>query len=583
MINTMKKILQWSEYYKKNMILGFIYSFAASIAAALPVMLAAYMTNLVVSSYWSGKELPSNIGLVSAGAIAVFILLRYFFSYKRAVLQDSIGYEAAAYQRKKLGDVLKRVSLGYFSDKSTGEILAAMTTELSALEQQSMKIVDSIINGYINLAAVFLCLLIFSWSTALLVLAGAIISLIPLNALYNYSKNSAKDVHKTVGELSGAIIEYIRGLSIVKAFGEAGISIKRLRESCDCNKKANITLEKGFVFWSCMYLLVLKIVSVVILGVCSIQTLLGTMDFSIFLMFALFSFTIFGAVEKINESLHVLNVIESAMQNLSELGEVDYIDDMGNDIALKNFTIRFDHVSFGYGNRTVLHDINCLIKNQTTTAIVGPSGSGKTTFCNLIARFYDVNEGSIMIGRKDVREFTCDSLLKNISVVFQKVYLFNDTIMNNIRFGNPAASDEEIINAAKTAKCHEFIMDFPDGYDTVVGEGGSTLSGGEKQRISIARAILKNAPIVILDEATASIDPENEHFIQEALSSLTMGKTVLTIAHRLATIQNADQIIVIDNGILVQCGTHEELLKQEGVYRNFAQIRSRVENWRMEI
>lgn len=229
-----------------------------------------------------------------------------------------------------------------------------------------------------------------------------------------------------------------------------------------------------------------------------------------------------------------------------------------------------------------LHDVNFTIPQNTTTAIVGPSGSGKSTLCSLIARFYDVDAGKITLGETDIREFTCDSLLKNISMVFQNVYLFRDTIRNNIKFGSPDASEEQMIAAAKEARCHDFIMALPDGYDTVIGEGGSSLSGGEKQRISIARAMLKDAPIVILDEATASIDPENEHLIQEAISALTHGKTIITIAHRLATIENADQILVIDGGTVVQKGTHKELLAQRGTYQEFIKIREQAEGWRIQ-
>jgi ATP-binding cassette subfamily B protein len=236
-------------------------------------------------------------------------------------------------------------------------------------------------------------------------------------------------------------------------------------------------------------------------------------------------------------------------------------------------------VSFGYDKRKVLQGVTFHIPQNTTTAIVGPSGSGKTTICNLIARFYDVDAGAVEIGGVDVRELTCDSLLSHISMVFQKVYLLHDTVRNNIRFGKPDATDKEIIAAAKQAMCHDFIMALPEGYDTVVGEGGSSLSGGEKQRISIARALLKNAPIVILDEATASVDPENEHLIQRAISALTYGKTIIVIAHRLATIENAGQILVVDDGRIVQSGTHGELAAQEGLYRRFVEIRERAEGW----
>ena len=298
-------------------------------------------------------------------------------------------------------------------------------------------------------------------------------------------------------------------------------------------------------------------------------------------MFVLFSFVMFGSVENINEAAHTLGVVDSAMNKLEALENAEYIDQDGTDIQPASYDIEFKDVSFGYDKRVILHDLNFKIQQNTTTAIVGPSGSGKSTLCSLIARFYDVDSGSITFGGTDIREYTCDSLLKNISMVFQNVYLFRDTVRNNIRFGSPGATDEQIIAAAKAAHCHDFIMDLPDGYDTVIGEGGSSLSGGEKQRISIARAMLKDAPVVILDEATASVDPENEHLIQEALSALTHGKTIITIAHRLATIENADQILVIDGGTVAQRGTHKELVEQEGIYKEFIRIREQAEGWRI--
>ena len=269
------------------------------------------------------------------------------------------------------------------------------------------------------------------------------------------------------------------------------------------------------------------------------------------------------------------------MDQLDALRGEHFIDADGHDVKLGRYDIRFDHVDFGYDKRKILKDVSFTIPEKTSTAIVGPSGSGKTTICSLLARFYDPQSGSISVSGHDLREFTCDSLLSNISMVFQNVYLFNDTIRANILFGKPDATEDEMIAAAKKARCHDFIMALPNGYDTVVGEGGGTLSGGEKQRISIARAILKNAPIIILDEATASIDPENEHLIQQAISELTRGKTIITIAHRLATIRNADQILVVEDGRIAESGTHDELVKQNGVYRRFTAIREQAELWRI--
>ena len=298
-------------------------------------------------------------------------------------------------------------------------------------------------------------------------------------------------------------------------------------------------------------------------------------------MLDMFSFMIFGSVEAMNNAAHVLEVIDATLDKLDGIEHADMIDKDGKAISLQNADIAFRDVTFSYDTVPVLRNISFSIPQGSTTAIIGPSGSGKTTICNLIARFYDVDSGEVTVGGENVRNMTCDSLLRNISMVFQKVYLFHDTVENNIRFGNPNATQEEIIEAAKKAQCHDFITALPDGYETVIGEGGSTLSGGEKQRISIARAILKNANIVILDEATASIDPENEHLIQQAISELTIGKTVIVIAHRLATIEHADQILVIDKGQVVQKGTHRQLIQQDGLYRRFITIREQAEGWCM--
>ena len=442
--------------------------------------------------------------------------------------------------------------------------------------------VDVIINGYAKFIAIVLCLIFFSPVAAVISVIGVVLSALALQGISRHSERTAATTHKAMEDMSGAAIEYIRGLSIVKSFGQEGAAIQNFRNASKELKDIHIKVEKGYTPFNCLHLFSLKAASMGIVFICAWQALQGQMNMSFFLMFVLFSFVIFGSVENINDAAHTLGIVDSAMNKLEALENVNYIDQDGTDIKPASYDIEFRNVSFGYDRRIVLHDLDFKIPQNTTTAIVGPSGSGKSTLCNLIARFYDANSGTITIGGTDIRKFTCDSLLKNISMVFQNVYLFRDTIKNNIKFGSPDATDEQIIAAAKAARCHDFIMALPDGYDTVIGEGGSSLSGGEKQRISIARAMLKDAPIVILDEATASIDPENEHLIQEAISALTHGKTIITIAHRLATIENADQILVIDGGTVAQRGTHKELLQQEGTYKKFTQIREQAEGWRIQ-
>lgn len=582
MFKTMKRIIRWAGRYKKRLYLGSVCSFFSSLATAIPTMVAAYALDKAIQAYWTNTAIEPALIWQTLWIIVGSIALNFLLSYLRAVLQESIGTEVAAGQRIHLGDVLKRVPLGYFSQNSVGDILAGVTTELSVLELQGMKMVDAVINGYAKFIAIVLCLIFFSPVAAAISVIGVVFSALALHGISRHSEKTATTAHEAVENMSGAAIEYIRGLSIVKSFGQEGASTQSFRSANKALKDIRIGIEKGFTPFNCLHLFALKLASMGIVFICAWQAAQGQMSMTFFLMFVLFSFVMFGSVENINDAAHLLGVIDSAMDKLEALENAEYIDQDGTDIKPTSYDIEFKDVSFGYDDRMVLHDLNFTIPQNATTAIVGPSGGGKTTLCNLIARFYDVNSGTITLGGTDIRAFTCDSLLRNISMVFQNVYLFRDTIKNNIKFGRPDAADEQIIAAAKAARCHDFIMALPDGYDTVIGEGGSSLSGGEKQRISIARAMLKDAPIVILDEATASIDPENEHLIQEAISALTHGKTIITIAHRLATIENADQILVIDGGTVAQRGTHEELLEQEGTYKTFIKIREQAEGWRIK-
>lgn len=582
MFKTMKRIIRWAGRYRKRLYLGSVCSFFSSLATAIPTMVAAYALDKAIQAYWTNTAIEPALIWQTLWIIVGSIALNFLLSYLRAVLQESIGTEVAAGQRIHLGDVLKRVPLGYFSQNSVGDILAGVTTELSVLELQGMKMVDAVINGYAKFIAIVLCLIFFSPVAAAISVIGVVFSALALHGISRHSEKTATTAHEAVENMSGAAIEYIRGLSIVKSFGQEGASTQSFRSANKALKDIRIGIEKGFTPFNCLHLFALKLASMGIVFICAWQAAQGQLSMAFFLMFVLFSFVMFGSVENINDAAHLLGVIDSAMDKLEALENAEYIDQDGTDIKPTSYDIEFKDVSFGYDDRMVLHDLNFTIPQNATTAIVGPSGGGKTTLCNLIARFYDVNSGTITLGGTDIRIFTCDSLLRNISMVFQNVYLFRDTIKNNIKFGRPDAADEQIIAAAKAARCHDFIMALPDGYDTVIGEGGSSLSGGEKQRISIARAMLKDAPIVILDEATASIDPENEHLIQEAISALTHGKTIITIAHRLATIENADQILVIDGGTVAQRGTHEELLEQEGTYKTFIKIREQAEGWRIK-
>ena len=582
MFRTLKRIIDWCGEFKGKLYIGFVFSFFSHLFAVMPVTVAAYTVGLFIDSTKQGTAFDKRWAGFSFLAIAGLVILRFFFDYMRSRFQEAISYELVAKDRLAIGDALKRVSLGYFQKNSTGNILNSITTGLNTLETMGIRMIDNFIGGYLNFFVIFLCLLMFSPMTALIALAGAAGSFLFLLLVSRHSVRNAPVEARTGQNLSAAVLEYARGLPTVKSFGQGGASQQSMKEAARENRDIRLKIEYGFTPPTCGHLLVLKAASVLLAGTACALCLAGDMEMPVMLMFVFFSFGIFGSLEPVSDSAHVLGVINTAMDQIDALKESNYIDHDGKEVTLGSFGIEFRHVDFGYDSRTVLKDVSFIIPEKTSTAIVGPSGSGKTTICNLIARFYDVQKGSVLVGGVDVREFTCDSLLKNISMVFQNVYLFNDTIMNNIRFGRPDATDEEVYAAAKAARCHDFIQSLPDGYGTIVGEGGGTLSGGEKQRISIARAMLKNAPIIILDEATASVDPENEHLIQEAISELTHGKTIITIAHRLATIENADQILVIDSGTVAQRGTHKQLLGQEGIYREFVRIREEAEGWQIQ-
>lgn len=581
MFRTIKRIIDWCGEFRGKLYIGFVFSFFSTWFAAMPVMVAAYTVGMLLEEARGGEEFDTRWIGRSLVIIFILVFLRFLFDYLRAKFQETISYELVARDRLAVGDALKRVSLGYFQQVNTGNILNSITTGLHTLENMGIRMIDNFVGGYLNFLCIFLCLLVINPLVSVIALMGAGLSFIFLLLVSRRSTKNAPVAAKAGRDLTAATLEYARGLPVVKSFGQGGASMAAMSEACRDSRDICLKIEWGYTPANCLHLLALKTSSVALAGASCYLGMIGEMTLPMMLMFCFFSFGIFAGLEPVSDSAHVLGVINNAMDQLDALREGHYIDKDGRDIPLDRYDIEFEHVTFGYDSRKVLRNVSFKIPEQTSTAIVGPSGSGKTTICNLIARFYDVERGRVLVGGHDVREFTCDSLLSHISMVFQNVYLFHDTIRNNICFGREDATEAEMIEAARKACCHDFIMALPDGYDTVVGEGGGTLSGGEKQRISIARAILKDASVVILDEATASIDPENEHLIQNALSELTRGKTIITIAHRLATIENADQILVVDDGKIVQQGTHQELMKQEGRYRSFVETRERAEGWKI--
>ncbi|ASB96862.1 ABC transporter ATP-binding protein [Streptococcus equi] len=581
MFKTTVRILNWSRKYSTRIKKGFILSFLNSVFIAMPIMLSIYVFNLVLGNYY-GSTTYGNKEIAIVTTIMIGLVLgRYITAYFKSVNQDSIGYEMSADERVQIGDILKRVPLGFFQENNPGELTTAVTTDLSFFENYSMKMIDIVINGYIMALVMIISISFLSWELGVVAVSGVVLSYFCLLLLRKHSEKNSVFYLNAQSKLVESTMELIIGLPIVKAFNKGDISLKNFNAAILSSKKVNLRIEKEYTPFNCLHLFSLKLASMCIVIIAGMMAINNKIDISIMIAIFIFSFIMFSSVENINSATHVLEILDKTLDNLDKIKNADFLDDNGKDMELSSHNIVFDKVRFAYDKIPIIKDVSFEIKENTVTAIIGPSGSGKTTICNLISRFYDVSGGSIKIGNVNIKNLTLSSLLSNISTVFQKVYLFNDTIENNIKFGNPNVSKEEIINAAKKSHCHEFIMNLPNGYETIVGEGGDFLSGGEKQRISIARAMLKDAPIIILDEATSSIDPENEYLIQRAISNLSKGKTVIIIAHRIVTIEEADQIIVLKEGEIAQIGKHTELMSQDGLYRDYMRIRGKTEDWKI--
>ena len=516
------------------------------------------------------------------GVMMVSVVGRAACSYWSTNAETETGYFMVAEKRIHIGDRLRYIPMGYFNDNSLGNITAVVTTTLSDVENNAARCLVSVIGGFLNTLGLCLGLTVADWRLGLLAIAG-ILAYLGVTELSQRAmlKTGPARQHAQMN-LVEAVLEYIQGMSVVKSYGldkDSGQAVQRtVDESCD---KA-LSLEKSVVPWMGLRQVVVRVFSVAI-AVCALAFYSGgTLSLARCLLMLVASFMLYAELESAGNMADNLQMLGASMDKANSIDDTPVMDIDGAELTPADTSVEFQDVSFAYGDRTILDHVSLTVPSGSITAVVGPSGGGKTTLCNLIARFWDVQGGKITVGGHDVREYKLDSLMKNISMVFQSVYLFNDTVENNIKFGRPDATHEQVVAAARAACCHDFIMALPDGYDTVLGEGGGSLSGGEKQRISIARAMLKDAPIVILDEATASVDPENEAELQAAISALTRGKTLIMIAHRLNTVRNADQILVLSGGHIVQRGTHQELMAQGGLYADFVGVRQEALRWKLD-
>lgn len=578
MLKIIRRVLRLSGNLSKRIWGSFICGFLESMFGLLPI--AAVF--LVLIELQNGQPITGQTWGIVIGLIAGGLILRMIFKYLVYRLQSTAGFEFVARERIALGDRLRNVPMGFFHDNSVGDITATVTTDLNFLENYSMHILDKVTTGVLSMIVMAGCILAFDWRIGLIFVAGILLSFPIYSHMQKKGKALSAKRQKIQSEAVAATLEYVQGISVIKSFNMCDKNLSDIEDAYESNAAASYGVERVFTPLNMTYSMVFRISACMIMLCAGILAVGGDLSFANLAVILIASFTIFNPIEVMGQMTTMIRTMDAALDRVERIKQAKKIDENGRDIPLDSFDIGFEHVSFAYENgNPILKDVSFSIPQGSMTAIVGPSGGGKTTITRLIARFWDVQEGSITIGGHDVKEFTCDSLLKNMSMVFQNVYLFHDTIENNIKFGCPDATHEQVVEAAKKACCHDFISALPQGYDTVIGEGGSTLSGGEKQRISIARAMLKDAPIILLDEATASVDPENEVHLQQAISALVKNKTLIVIAHRLSTIRDADQILVVDNGKIVEKGVHAELIQQKGIYQKFWNIRQKARNWKL--
>ena len=576
MYGTLKKIFAFAGSKKRLLKKSLLFAFLSGLFSALQFAALFVVIGALVSNNRDGQFIWISLGIMGVSLIGR-IITTYFSTMK----QTETGYCMVAEKRIHIGDRLRYIPMGYFNKNSIGDITAIVTTTLGDVENSAARVLVSVLGGFFNSVALVIVLLIFDWRIGLVAVAGVLLYLAVAELALRKSAAQSSVRQHTQESLVTSVLEYIQGMGIVKAFGLERDSAQSIRNAIQSSCRNNLKLTKASIPYDAIKQVVVRVFSIMLL-LASIWLWLGdSLPLVYGLILVIASFMVFNDLENAGNMASLLQMLAASMDTANAIDDTPIMDEKGADITPKTSEIVFDKVDFSYADRKILDQVSFTIPEKTTTAIVGPSGAGKTTMCNLIARFWDVDSGKITIGGMDVQDFKLDSLMKSISMVFQSVYLFADTIENNIKFGCQDATHEQVVEVAKKACCHDFISALPDGYDTMIGEGGGTLSGGEKQRISIARAMLKNAPIIILDEATSSVDPENEDELQRAIEALTHDKTIIMIAHRLKTVRNADQILVLNNAHIVQRGTHAELIQQSGLYADFISARKEAIGWKL--
>ena len=577
MLKMMRKFFLFcNEKNRKKLYLSAMLGVLDAIFSAMKIPAAFFAITAVLDGNITGSTYIIVIGLMLVSTVGKMTVSRF-----SSMMQTEAGYDTCAGKRIEIAEHLRYLPMGYFNDTSLGHITSVTTNTMEQVGDIATRTIMIVIQGSITTIIVGICMFGFDYRIGIIALISIVVFML-VNMITNRNVNRvAADKLQSDRDIVGAILEYIQGIAEIRNYNLISRNNARLEEAIERKKKNDIRAELAAIPLVGVQMIVCKLAGVVIAGASLYFYFQGTMALNYTIVMMMCSFMLFEALDSAGIFAALMRVIGRGVDLANEIMDIPQMDIEGEQITPDNRDIHLEHVSFAYENKKIIDDMTLDIKENTTTAIVGPSGGGKTTVTSLIARFWDVGEGSVTLGGRNVKDYSFDSLMENFSFVFQRVYLFEDTIANNIRFGRPEASMDEVIEAAKKASCHDFIMSLPNGYDTVIGEGGASLSGGEKQRISIARAIMKNAPIIILDEATANVDPENEKELTQAIENLTREKTIIMIAHRLKTVRNADQIVVIDKGRIVQKGKHEQLMKEDGIYKNFVSGRRKAVSWKI--
>ena len=552
---------------------------------ALRIAAVAVMLRGVIGTAVEGQPFEKSTIWISFAIICVSVLGAIITTKFTSMWQCEGGYRTCAKKRIEIAGHLRYMPMGYFNENSLGEITSVTTNTMEALSDVATRVVMMVLKGLLETVFIILMMFIFDWRIALIALAGfALFQFV--NIFLRLSVKGIQDQKiKDDTEEVGKVLEYIQGIAEVKAYNISGERRKDLNNVINKRVKSLIKMELRFIPFANLQSLVAKLSGVAIMIASLYFYLNGSMVLADCCTMLVCAFMLFNALDVGGNFSALLRTVDLCVEKANKILALPTMDiDGASNVVDANKNgplIQATNIDFAYDKKKIIDNISLAIPEHTTTAIVGPSGGGKTTFCHLLSRFWDVDKGTVTLDGKDVRDYSMDNLMKNFSFVFQNVYLFHDTIANNIRFGQPDAPMEKVIAAAKKACCHDFISALPDGYETVIGEGGASLSGGERQRISIARAIMKDSPIIILDEATANVDPENERDLMQAIEELTKEKTVIMIAHRLKTVRNADQIVVIDKGRIVEQGKHDDLVKLGGIYARFIDSRKEAVSWKL--